>query len=90
MDFKFVPRTDASDRGLTLSAALMPRSQGKLFPVAYASKRLSDRERKYSVIEREPLAIRNEKIAFYLYDTDFTLQTDLRLLQNLNAAKVMG
>ncbi|GFO36119.1 Zinc finger protein [Plakobranchus ocellatus] len=52
---RFVLRTDASDRGL--GAALMQENEGTLFPVAYASKRLTDRERKYSVTEREALAI---------------------------------
>ncbi|GFO49458.1 cytosolic phospholipase a2 [Plakobranchus ocellatus] len=52
---KFVLRTDASDR--RLGAALMQENEGTLFPVAYASKNLTDRERKYSVTEREALAI---------------------------------
>ncbi|GFO13647.1 Pol polyprotein [Plakobranchus ocellatus] len=39
---KFVLRTDASDRGL--SAALTRENKGTLFPVAYASKKLTDRE----------------------------------------------
>ncbi|GFO28929.1 Zinc finger protein [Plakobranchus ocellatus] len=55
MDSKFVLRTDASDRGL--GPSLMQRNQSKLFSVDCTSKRLSDRERKYSVIEKEALAI---------------------------------
>ncbi|GFO33610.1 Pol polyprotein [Plakobranchus ocellatus] len=50
---KFVLRTDASDRGL--GAALMQENEGTLFLVAYASKKLTDRERKYSVTESEEL-----------------------------------
>ncbi|GFO36303.1 Zinc finger protein [Plakobranchus ocellatus] len=84
---RFVLRTDASDRGL--GAALMQESEGTLFPVAYASKKLTDRERKYSVTEREALAIvwGVKKFSLYLYGTVFTLQTDHGALQFLNAAK---
>ncbi|GFO04002.1 Zinc finger protein [Plakobranchus ocellatus] len=84
---KFVLRTDASDRGL--GAVLMQENEGTLFPVAYASKKLTDRERKYSVTEREALAIvwGVKKFSLYLYGTVFTLQTDHGALQFLNAAK---
>ncbi|GFO44658.1 Zinc finger protein [Plakobranchus ocellatus] len=84
---KFALRTDASDRGL--GAALMQENKGTLFAVAYASKKLTDRERKYSVTEREALAIvwGEKKFSLYLYGTVFTLQTDHSALQFLNAAK---
>ncbi|GFO41266.1 Zinc finger protein [Plakobranchus ocellatus] len=64
---KFVLRTDASDRGL--GAALMQENEGTLFLVAYASKNLTDRERKYSVTERDALAIvwGVKKFSLYLY-----------------------
>ncbi|GFO12566.1 Zinc finger protein [Plakobranchus ocellatus] len=66
----------------------MQENEGTLFPVAYASKKLTDRERKYSVTEREALAILwgVKKFLLYLYGTVFTLQTD-HGLQFLNAAK---
>ncbi|GFO29996.1 hypothetical protein PoB_005650100 [Plakobranchus ocellatus] len=84
---KFVLRTDASDRGL--GAALMQDNEGTLFPVDYASKELTDRERKYSVTEREALVIvwGVKKFSLYLYRTVFTLQKDHGALQFLNAAK---
>ncbi|GFN75245.1 Zinc finger protein [Plakobranchus ocellatus] len=84
---KFALRTDASDRGL--GTALMQENEGTLFPVAYASKKLTDRKRKYSVTEREALAIVRgvNKFSIYLYGTVFTLQTDHGALQFLNAAK---
>ncbi|GFO31012.1 Zinc finger protein [Plakobranchus ocellatus] len=84
---RFVLRTDASNRGL--GAALMKENEGTLFPVAYASKKLTDRERKYSVTEREALAIVSgvKKFSLYLYGTVFTLQTDHGALQFLNAVK---
>ncbi|GFR68038.1 retrovirus-related Pol polyprotein from transposon 297 [Elysia marginata] len=84
---RFILRTDASGRGL--GAALMQESDGMLFPVAYASKKLTDREQKYSVIEREAIAIvwGVKKFSLHLYGTKFTLQTDHGPLQFLKAAK---
>ncbi|GFN88916.1 Zinc finger protein [Plakobranchus ocellatus] len=84
---RFVLRTDASDRGL--GAALMQENEGTLFPVAYARKKLTDRGRKYSVTEREAVAIMwgVKKFSLYLYGTVFTLQTDHGTLQFLNATK---
>ena len=46
-------RTDASNNGI--SAVLMRRLGEKLFPVCYASKKLSSAERNYSTIEKECL-----------------------------------
>ncbi|GFR77085.1 zinc finger protein [Elysia marginata] len=76
IDKRFILRIDASGRGL--GAALLQESDGMLFPVAYASKKLTDREQKYSVIEREALAIvwGVKKFSLYLYGTKFTLQTE--------------
>ncbi|GFO16609.1 Zinc finger protein [Plakobranchus ocellatus] len=87
---KFVLRTDASDRGL--GAALMQENEGTLFPVAYASKKLTDGERKYSVTEKEALAIvwGVKKFSLYLYGTVFTLQRDHGALQFLNTAKFVS
>ncbi|GFS14366.1 zinc finger protein [Elysia marginata] len=87
IDKRFILRTDASGRGL--GAALMQESDGMIFPVAYASNKLPDREQKYSVIEREALAVvwGVKKFSLYLYGTKFTLQTDHGPLQFLKAAK---
>ncbi len=52
---QFILRTDASDSGL--GAVILQEYDGEKFPVAYASKKLLVRERAYSVIERECLAI---------------------------------
>ncbi|RUS72103.1 hypothetical protein EGW08_020129 [Elysia chlorotica] len=52
---EFVLRTDASDIGL--GATLLQNRDGHIFPVAYASRKLLDREKKYSVMERECLGI---------------------------------
>ena len=46
----FVLRTDASDYGN--GAVLMQEHEGKLFPICYASRKLSDAEHNYSTIEK--------------------------------------
>ena len=60
----------------------------RFFPVAYASRKLLDRERRYFVMDRECLWIVwvIKKFAMYLYGKQFTLQTDHRPLQFLSAS----
>ena len=48
-------RTDTTDYGV--DTVLMQENDSKLFPVCYASKKLSDAERNYFTIEKECLAI---------------------------------
>lgn len=62
----FVLRTDASNLGL--GAVLLQYYDGTPHPVAYASRKLLDRERKYATIEKEALAIvfGISKFDFYL------------------------
>lgn len=56
--------------------------------MSYASRKLLDRERAYSTIEKECLAIVwSIKKYVYLYGTEFTLQTDHEPLIYLNRAK---
>jgi len=50
-----VLRKDASD--YRIGAVLMQEHGGKLFPICYASKKLSDAELNYSTIEKECLAV---------------------------------
>ena len=65
---KFILQTDASDKAI--GAILMQDHEGEKYPVAYASKKLLPRERNYSVIERECLAIvwGIEKFSRYLFE----------------------
>ena len=90
MDKPFVLRTDASDKGV--GAVLLQSHGGSLFPVAFASKKLSDRERKYSTMERECLAMvwGVKKFLLYLYGRPFVLQTDHQPLIFLNKAKLLN
>ena len=80
-------RTDASNCGL--GASLMQELNDKLYPVAYASKKVSSAECKYSTLERECLAIAWEMTKFRLYfaGKPFILQTDHKPLSYLNQAK---
>ncbi len=86
LDKNFILRTDASDTGL--GAVLLQQHDDGLFPVCFASRKLLDREKRYSVIERECLAVvwRIRKFAMYLYGVDFTLQTDHQALSYLDKA----
>ena len=72
----FVLRTDASNVGL--GAVLMQKFNDMNFPIAYASKKLLPRETRYSVIERECLALvwGVRKFQMYLYGREFQVETD--------------
>jgi hypothetical protein len=81
-------QVDASDTGI--GAVLMQEYDGELFPISYASKKLLPRERAYSVIERECLALvwGINKFQTYLYGKEFVLQTDHQPLVYLDQCKV--
>ena len=82
----FILRTDASYTGL--GAVLLQEFEGVLSPIAYASKKLLPRQQRYSVYERECLAIvwAVDKFKVYLFGKPFILQTDHRALVFLNSA----
>jgi len=84
----FVLRTDASDIGL--GAVLLQEHEDGIFPVAYASRKLTRAEQNYAVVERECLAIvwAIAKFYRYLYGRQFVLQTDHRPLIFLDRAKL--
>ena len=67
----------------------MQQHSDKLYPVAYASKKLSAAECKYSTLERECLEIvwGMNKFRLYLAGKPFILQTDHKPLWYLNHAK---
>ena len=85
---QFILRTDASNKGI--GATLMQiGSDGELHPVLYASRKLLDREMRYSTIERECLALvwAVDKFSRYLIGREFVLQTDHRPLTYLQKSK---
>ena len=83
----YFPHTNASDSGI--DAVLMQKHDDKLFPVSYASKKLSSAERNYSTIEKECLAIvwGFKRFHLYLYGVPFVLQADHEPLKYTNSAK---
>ena len=86
-DQPFIVRTDASDRGL--GAVLLQENLGRLQPVAYISRKLSETEMRYSVGERECLAIvwAIKKFFVYLYGRHFIVETDHQPLCYLQQKK---
>ena len=88
IDAEFTVRTDASN--VSIGCVLMQTHEGILHPVAYASRKLSDRERKYSVEERECLAMvwGVQKFNRYLYGREFLMETDHCGLQYLKTGNI--
>ena len=83
----FSVQADASDRGL--GAVLTQQVGGTDRPVLYLSRKLSDREGRYSTIEKECLAIRWAvgTLRYYLLGRQFTLYSDHAPLQWLHRMK---
>ena len=84
----YILATDASDVGV--GAVLMQEHEGVNHPISYASRKLLPRERAYSTIERECLALvwAIAKFHTYLYGKEFILETDHYPLSYLTRAKV--
>ena len=83
----FVLRTDALN--CRLGAALIQVHDETYYPVAYGSKKLTPAERRYSILEKECLAIvwGVSKFQPYLAGKPYILQTDHQPLTFLNDAK---
>ena len=86
LDLPFVLQTDASSTGL--GAVLLQEFEDSLHPVCFASRKLLDREKWYSTIERECLAIvwAVHKFVRFLWGVRFVLQTDHRPLTYLRTS----
>ena len=85
---QFILRTDASDN--RIGAVLLQENEGEKFPVAYASRKLLPRERNYSTIERECLAVvwAVQRFEPYLYGRKFILEVDHEPLLSMKKGKV--
>ena len=83
----FVVRTDAS--GVGIGGVLLQVRDDTLMPCLYASRKLNEAERKYSVIERECLAILFSlgKFSKYLLLTEFVIETDHKPLTFMSQGK---
>ena len=83
----FIVDTDASLLGL--GAILMQQDEGAEYVIAYASRALTEAEKKWSVTELEALAIvwACELFRPYVHGAPFTIRTDHFSLQWLNTAK---
>ena len=85
---EFIVQMDASDRGVGAVLSQLD-NQGNDKPVAFYSRELLPREERYSVIEKECLAIKSAVQTFhpYLMGQKFRMQTDHRSLEWLNSVK---
>ncbi|XP_038060004.1 uncharacterized protein K02A2.6-like [Patiria miniata] len=79
--------TDASNVGL--GAVLLQEYDGQLKVISYASRTLTDVEKRYSTTEKEALAVvwACSKFHTYLYGVDFVLMTDHKPLEILYGPK---
>ena len=81
---EFILQTDASERGV---GAVLSQTddEGREHPVSYYSHKLSPREDRYSVVEKECLVIARSIHAFrvYLLGRHYTIQRALQWLDNV-------
>ena len=82
----FLLQTDAL--GVGIGAVLSVLREGEEFPVAFFSRKLEERERRYCATELEGLAVVEAVGHFevYLITHPFTIETDHRALSFLNSA----
>lgn len=73
---EMILQTDASNRGI--GAVLSQINEGEEHPVIYVSRKLLPRETRYSIVEKECLAVvwAIQMLSVYLYGREFLLQTD--------------
>ncbi len=83
--------TDASSSGVG-AVLLQIQDDGKRHPICYASRSLSDTEKRYAVIEKEALAATwgCEKFSDYVLGLHFTLETDHKPLVSLLQTKELS
>ena len=86
-DAKTLIITDASPVGL--GAVLIQEQHGVKRIISYASKSLSDVEKRYSQTEKEALGIvwACERFHVYLYEIEFELYTDHKPLETIYSSR---
>lgn len=86
-DKPFTLQTDAS--GVGLGGVLLQEVEGEMKPVVFLSRKLLDRETRYSTVEKECLAMKwaIDALRYYLLGRHFYLETDHRALQWLHRMK---
>ena len=84
---EFVLQTDACDRGV--GAVLLQSDGENLHPIVFMSKKLLPREQRYSIVEKECLAIVKacQTLREYLIGKEFVIETDHFPLRWLNQMK---
>ncbi|KAJ0039408.1 hypothetical protein NL108_016223 [Boleophthalmus pectinirostris] len=84
---RFLVQVDASEVGL--GAVLAQGESGAEQPILYLSRKLLPRESRYSVVEKEGLAIKwaLESLKYYLLGREFDLETDHRALTWISSMK---
>ena len=82
----FVLRTDAS--AYAVAGVILQKHDGILFPVCFGSKKLCEREMRWSISDRECLAVVWSILKFkkYLYGAHFVVQSDHQPLSILKSS----
>ncbi len=86
----FILRSDASEIGL--GAVLLQEREEEKFPIAYASKKMNECQKRYSVMEKECLAIiwAVRKFQTFLFGKEFVIETDHQPLACIKKSKVVN
>ena len=84
--------TDASGYGIAAVLTQVSPETGEEKPICFISRKLSENEQKYSVSEKEFLAVlwSCERLHQYLYGRPFTIKTDHQCLKQLLLNGVQG
>jgi hypothetical protein len=73
-----------------MGAVLLQEHEGEKFPVAFISKKFSNTQKRYAIMERECLAViyAVQRFAPYLYGRPFIIETDHQPLSCLKRSRI--